>query len=264
MGGHMNIDFTLVNKFLNDHRFGEIENHWLFNNIENGEHLFELPNVSQRKEVKIILELIQKNLSDFKPLNENIFTAIYPEWPQIIGDMNVLLVVGCPEPYDAMVKEYGGTQYVIFDLIRLNNYVKLGYNIDSMINQLLTHEISHLCLHQKYPVPTSSDYFANLKYIVFDEAFAHILSFNENIAKYDFTKIIEKHYSKSLVKLRSALKESDNEKQNELLIKANSGLYWDKFGSISGKLFLARNKENIVNIYSKGVDNLIQLMGLTP
>ena len=258
----MNIDVTLVNKFLNDDGFGEIENHWLFNNIEKGEHLFELPNISQRKEVKKILNLIQNNLSDFKPLNENIFTAIYPEWPQIINDMNVLLVVGCPDPYDAMVKEYDGKQYVIFDLICLNNYVKLGYNIDAMINQLLTHEISHLCLHQKYPVPNSTDYFVNLKYIVFDEAFAHILSFNENIGKYDFTKIIEEHYSKSLIKLRSALNESDYEKQNELLIQANSGLYWDKFGSISGKLFLARNIEDIVNIYSKGVDNLIWLMGL--
>ena len=258
----MIIDFTLVNKFLNEDKYREIENHWLFNNIEKGEHLFELPNESQRNEVERILDHIQNNLSDFKPLNEDIFTSIYPEWPQIINDMNVLLVVGCPDPYDAMVMEYGGRQYVIFDLIRLNNYVRLGYNIDSMINQLLTHEISHLCLREKYPVPNSTDYFENLKYIVFDEAFAHILSFNEDIRGYDFTNIIKEHYSKSLSKLRSALNETDYDKQNELLIQANSGVYWDKFGAISGKLFLARNIEEIVNIYSKGIDNLIQLMGL--
>jgi len=183
------------------------------------------------------LRSYSNNLSDFKPLNEDIFTSIYPEWPQIINDMNVLLVVGCPDPYDAMVMEYGGRQYVIFDLIRLNNYVRLGYNIDSMINQLLTHEISHLCLREKYPVPNSTDYFENLKYIVFDEAFAHILSFNEDIRGYDFTNIIEEHYSKSLIKLRSALNETDYDKQNELLIQANSGVYWDKFGAISGMLF---------------------------
>ena len=256
----MIIDCTLVNRFLNDTRFGEIENHWLFDNIEKGEHLFELPNESQRNEVKRVLEHIQNSLSDFKPLNEEIFTSIYQEWPQIINDMNALLVVGCLDPYDAMVMEYGGTQYVIFDLIRSNNYVRLGYNINSIIKQLLTHEISHLCLHEKYPVPTSTNYLEKLKYIVFDETFAHILSLKKDIRGYDFTNIIEEHYAKSLSKLKSALNETDYETQNELLIQANSGVYWEKFGSISGKLFLARNIEEIASIHFKGIDNLIQLM----
>ena len=58
--------------------------------------------------------------------------------------------------------------------------------------------------------------------------------------------------------------ESDYQKQYELFIQVNSGLYWDKVGSIIGKLFLARNIEDIVNKYSKGVDNLKELMGLIP
>jgi len=131
--------------------------------------------------------------------------------------MNVLLVVGCPDPYDAMVRNYENKQYVVLDLIQFTKYVDLGYDVEQIIKQLITHEIAHICIHKKYPVPTSQNYQELLKHITFDEGFAHILSFSDNIETYDFTSIVDNHFKKAFLELQKAMKETDlNEQKNYL------------------------------------------------
>ena len=258
----MLIDDSIVLKYLSGENDDKTSSHWVFQNIEKGKYLFEVPDDAKRDEVNKILISIKKILSDFIPLNEDIYSALYPEWKSIIKDMNVLLLVGCPDPYDAMVREYGGKEYVIFDLIRFCDYNEQGFNIDMLVRQLITHETAHLCLHMKYPIPTSDDFFEQLKYIIFDEGFAHLLSFKDNLREFDFSTMIKEHYNQAFIKLQEAMKEKDWEKQRVLLNESNSGPYWDKFASISGKLFLASHLENIEEIYNSGIDNFISYMGL--
>lgn len=258
----MNIDDKIVKKYLAGDPLDEIKNHWIFDNLEEGKHLFEPPSIDKQGEIEKILSSVHNSLSDFNPLNRGIYSAIYPEWAETIKEMNVLLIVGCPNPYDAMVKEHHDKQYIVFDLLRLNDYVEMGYRVDLIIKQLITHETSHLCLHKKYPVPTSKDYKIRLKHMVFDEGFAHLLAFHEDIEHYNFTELIEEHYMKSWLKLSAALEETNPDKQKELLIQADSGSYWDKFASVSGKLFLAMNRKDLVDLYHKGIDNFIEQMEL--
>lgn len=258
----MFVDDNIVLKYLNGENENEIKNHWIFNNVEKGKHLFEVPNAEKQKDVSKILLHMQDKLLDFSPLNKDVYSALYPEWKEITKDMNVLLVVGCPNPYDAMVREYEGKQYIIFDLIRLSDYKDMGYDIDFIIKQLITHETSHLCLHKKYLVPTSSSFVEQLKYITFDEAFAHLLAFKDDVKKFDFSEIINEHYYNVFLKLKEAIAENDIQKQNDLLIQSNSGRYWSKFAAISGKLFLASNIEEVQRLYNNGIDNFISSMEL--
>lgn len=256
----MIIDDSLVLKYLSRENVNNISRHWVFQNIVKGKHLFEVPDDIKRYEINQMLINIKKILLEFKPLNEEIYSTLYPEWKSIVKDMNVLLVVGCPSPYDAMVRVNEGKEYIIFDLIRFYDYNAKECDFDMLVRKLITHEASHLCLHMKYPVPTSENFIEQLKYIVFDESFAHLLSFKDNIRDIDWDTIIKEYYNKSLTKLKEAMQEKDYHKQVVLLEQSNSGSYWDKFASISGKLFLANHLEIIEDIYNGGINNFITLM----
>ena len=258
----MLIDKNIVIKYLNSEDEEYITNHWVFNNIEEGKYLFEKPSIKKKNDIRELLLNIESKLLDFVPLNKEIYSSLYPNWREVLKDVNIILVVGCPNPYDAMVREYKKKEYIIFDLIRFNDYKELGYDIDFVIKQLITHELSHLCLHEKYPPFDYISFKEKLKYIVFDEGFAHILAFKEDLENYDFTEIIKEHYENSLSKLRKSLKEKDINKQKKLLIESNSGKYWNKFGAVAGKLFIAENIKNINELYKSGIENFISEMDI--
>lgn len=258
----MLVDDSVVLQYLNDNNAGNISSHWIFQNIEKGKLLFEAPDDAKRDQVNKILISIKKTLLEFIPLNKDVYSALYPEWRSIIKEADILLVVGCPKPYDAMVREHDGKEYIIFDLMRFCDYSEQGYDIDMLIRKLVTHETSHLCLHMKYPIPASDDFPEQLKYIVFDEGFAHLLSYKDNIQKFDFSAVINEHYNQSLMKLKEAMKEKDYNKQMILLEQSNSGSYWSKFAAISGKLFLAIHLNDIEKLYKNGINNFISSMGL--
>jgi hypothetical protein len=255
----MIINDYIVTKYLSEEI---IDNHWIFHSIEKGNYLYKTPDPKRREVVSKILLRVKEQLIDFDPQNKKLFSTLFPEWPVTVDKVNVLLVVGCPDPYDAMVRYYDGKQYVVFDLIQLAKYVDLGSDIEGLIKRLITHEIAHICLHNKYPIPISEDYVTLLKYITFDEGFAHILAFSDCIESYDFTGVIDNHYIKSFSKLQKAIKERNGEKQKALMQQSNSGNYWDKFAAISGKLFLASNIDNIINLYNGGIDAFITSMKL--
>lgn len=258
----MFIDDHMVIQFLNGDHENEFRNHWLFHNIEKDTYLFDSPDRDKHEIVSEMLLQLKSGLENFNPLNSNLFSALYPEWKTIMNDVNVLLVIGCPKPYDAMVMEYNGMLYMVFDLIRFSEYQESGYDINMLIRQLVTHEASHVCLHGKYPSSASNRFIDQLKYIVFDEGFAHLLAFKDNVESYDFSTIIEANYNTAYMKLKESMREEEIHKQSALLLQSNSGYYWDKFAAISGKLFLASRIEEIHNLYEAGIDDFISSMKL--
>jgi len=128
----------------------------------------------------------------------------------------------------------------------------------AIIRQLLTHELTHVCLHKRYNCKDENDYKEQLKFNVFNEGFAHIIAFKDNIEKFDFSELTGKYYVKSVQKLKEALNEKNPVIQKEYLLLSNSGQYWNKFGAIAGKLYLANNLNIITQLYNDGIDKLIE------
>ena len=256
----MKIDDRMINQYL--HNDQSVKEHWIFTHIENGHFLFEEPDKNLHSKVQTFRKEVIRLINNFEPLNPGVFSELFPKWKEHTKDTTIILAVGCPEPYDAMAIEYQGDVYIIFDLIRLLNYVDAGYDAHELIRKLLTHEVSHICLYQTYSKEEYQDYKGKLKFITFHEGYAHLLAMSYDIRKYDFSEMITEHYQKSINKLEKALQETDPKKQETLLNEANAGAYWDKFAAISGKLFLANNRSRMTNLYDGGINNFIKEMGI--
>ncbi len=246
----MKIDDSIVLGYLQGS--DDYEKHWLFYQIsENGEYTFERPDPMQREMVEKALRETKQELTNFKPYNRELFSELFPGWKDVIRDANVILSVGCPKPYDALLRRYDGKDYMIFDLIRFMEYQKAGKDMASMIRGLLTHEVTHSCIHADYPEHAMT-YQDKLEYIVFDEGFAHILSFTEDVKQYNFKPVIQRYYEGARKQLKEAFLETDSQKKEEYLELSNCGAYWDKFAAISGKLYLADHLDEILTIYQMG------------
>ena len=246
----MNIDFSIIDTYLDNKP--DYQNHWVFSVIkDDGAYCFTQPNPSNKQKINALYNKIVKALENFTPYNSSLLNRLFPNWVNLLPEVNIILTVGCPNPYDAMVRGYKGTEYMIFDLAILSGYDDGKTDIVAVIKRLITHEFIHICIRQDYPA-TNLAYQGSLQHIAFDEGFAHLLSFTENVETFNFTQMIDTHYNISIEKFSQAKAETDIPKQKVLLDTANTGAYWQKFAAISGKLFLAKNITQLENIYKKG------------
>jgi len=166
------------------------------------------------------------------------------------------LIVGYPEPYDAVAAHSpDGQAHLIFDLIRWCNYAELD-QLDSIIRNLLTHEITHLLIGHRYPAANaaleSTDYLRRLDAYTFHEGFAHLLSYQATeIDCVDWhTPQLTEVAAASRAKLRLALMETDPDRQKQFLEEAVCGSYYEKFACMCGMLYLADRWE------MQGIDGL--------
>jgi len=238
----MNIDDSIVQAYL----AGRIcKDHWIFNL-----HAFNEPDSRNRQDVEKLSARIKENILSFTPQKDKEIKLLFPDFYEIRAHVSVILCVGLHQPYDAMVRSYNGREFIIFDLINIGNDVDT-----STINGLLLHEILHVCLHEKYASEDNVPFLDKMDYLVFDEGFAHALAYFEHFPNFKYDSLAEERYLKSLEMLERALLETNSEKQEEYLVMANTGNYWDKFGSICGKMYLLKNMDKIVEIYNDGPRN---------
>lgn len=249
----MNIDTTIVNDYLSGGC--QYKSHWIFKSIDEDKgFLFESPLVTKMQVVQNGMNDVLSSLKEFCPYNLGLFKRLFPKWKELCDTVNIILTVGCPAPYDAMVREHDGEEFIILDLIRLLEYKA---DIGMLMTPFLTHELTHICIHADYPdVPAGADYCNRLKYITFDEGFAHLLAYRDNIENIDFSSLVKEHYQKAFYKLKEAISERESEKQKAYLEESNAGDYWNKYGAICGKLYLAMTLDNLEMVYKAGPDKL--------
>ena len=95
-------------------------------------------------------------------------------------------------------------------------------------------------------------YIDDLNYTAFDEGFAHALTYPEDIDSFQFDEFLQEKYYAAKEKFKQAITETDPLKMKEYSISADTGDYWDKFASISGKLYLLKHLDNIFELYQSG------------
>lgn len=260
----MRLDTTIVEMYFNGITGADIKNHWIFYSIKEGGHLYEIPDLNKRDKIQFVYEQVLNCLKYFQVRNKYLFDSVFPNNKITENDEIVIyLIVGAPSPYDAMCRKDGsGRLCIIFDLIRIKEYCNDIEQIQDIIENLITHELIHAYIRKDYPSPSlPNDFVSELKYIVFDEGFAHYLSLSNNILEFNFYKYRNKR-EVAFYKLKEAFRNNTG-MNNEILIETNTGKFWDKFGAIAGMFgvseYLGREDDpcsKIADLYSKGPDFL--------
>lgn len=244
----MKIDDNIILKYINGDSPDTYCDSWIYGAVGHG-YIFDSPNPKNREWVIKLYEKLKEQIANYIPRNATIVRKLFSDFDCVANSYTIMLVVGFPDPYDAMVLEHSGKEYMVFDLIQFG---KESLAPEYSCHRVLTHELLHMCLHNKYPKPDNLSYVDDLSYTAFDEGFAHAVSFPENIDTFCFDSFLEEKFMTSKAKMKEALQETNPIKQAEFRISADTGDYWDKFASICGKLYLLKHIGELENIYQQG------------
>ena len=161
----MIIDAHIVTDYIEGKDLSQYRDYWIYNCFGN-QSLFELPDPKNREWVAKLYEKIRNQIKHFIPRNKNEVRWLFPQFDRIASNYTILLVVGFPDPYDAMVLEHNGKAYMVFDLVQ---FQEDSLKEDYSCHKVLTHELIHLCLMEDYPVSYEMSYFEDLNYTAFNE-----------------------------------------------------------------------------------------------
>lgn len=251
----MKIDDTLLTAYFEDKK--KAKNHWVFQEIVSGELLFDDAVSWTKEDIADVVSEIETEIKKQPLLNQKIIEALFPNWTEMMDNVQVVLSLGVPAPYDAMIRVHDDKEYMIYDiglLLRASNGDK--NQLIFLMRKLFTHEFVHLCIHDCYP-NTVQDYKEKLQYICFDEGFAHYLSYVEGVGSADFTELETRYYSDAYEKLRTALHAERQEEQMVFLEQANTGKYWDKYAATVGQIYLGLHKDKLEELLEKGPNHFL-------
>ena len=246
----MKIDTTIVDSYLESKDVKKYESLWLYDfKTERGiKNIFQLPpeSANKRKVVADIKEEIILYSNNFIPCNSKIWDTLFDNWREFLDNTTLDLIVGYPEPYDAVVKQApDGKYHMIFDILCWGKYIG-KINLSEAIQNLLTHELFHVMIENHFTDSELKEsqglYIEQLDAITFNEGFAHLVSYNQQeIDKvlWNGEKLVEV-YNYSVVKMKNALQEKNTEKQEKYIYEANHGNYYDKYAAMCGMIYLGQ------------------------
>lgn len=247
----MKINDSIVRAYLNGEEQPGLAQEWYFTASSvagaAGRNIFTEParEAAVKEKVRAAWQAIMAQAQGFLPTNRPVWDALFPDWPGVLEDTDIDLIVGFPEPYDAEVEyDPAGRRHVVFDLICWSRYV--GHcELGGLVQNLLTHELCHVLTHRSHPglaaALTSPDYRTSLDAVCFDEAFAHLVSYEaRELAETNWqSETLAGAARRSRARMRQALAEEDPQRRQQNLYEAVCGNYYDKFACISGMLWLA-------------------------
>lgn len=239
----MRIRAEIVNDYIHAKDISRYKDEWFF---KSDGHTFVEPSYEKqhRESVERIFNHIKSGLENFIPCNVEIWEKLFFNWREIIDNVTINLIVGSPEPYDATVlRALNSESNVILDLGLWTKY-EGKCDIPSVVHNLLTHELCHVCIGKTIQGIDddieSENYLINLDANTFHEAFAHLISFEDkdiNEVQWD-TEEWQGVKEKCRKTMRVALVETDIDKQCEFLNDAICGNYKEKYAAISGMFYL--------------------------
>ena len=230
----MIINTEIIDFYLENRNLESIKNHWIFNAIVPGKYSFDEPKNIKHNQLIQLYQIVKERLIHFQPLNQSLWKEVFGEM-QIPDTTIVYLMVGSPKPYDAMVrKDEEGNFCILLDLVRICDYSEDVDKLKEIACDFITHELAHVLVGQQYPYSenlTEADFLIQL---VFDEGISHFLSHQEDVLSVEWDSLeMKKRRQKSYEKICYYLKHEE-ELTDEVYIKANSGVFWEKFAAIGG------------------------------
>lgn len=245
----MIINSEISDFYLENGNIDKYKENWLFKYLERlsgGTIVFKEPVYSQ-KDIQTMIRIateIRKEVDNFEPNNIEIWNLLFPNWEENISDVVVYFIVGLPQGYDALaLQDESGNPIAVYDIG--NWLVYQNMVISDVVNNLLTHELCHICIKSVFPdlrnTYISGTYLEGLDAIAFNEGFAHLLAFeNKNISSVDWkSEKFRKVFADAIETMKNALLEEDTSKQKQYIQTSMMGSYYEKFGVMVGMLYLA-------------------------
>lgn len=253
----MYINDEMIRVYLEEGNVDRFNDCWYFftSSIarEQEKNIFKRPETDQEtiNKVHSIHEIIRKTVDNFVPINLEIWNILFADWEKIISNVTIDLIIGFPHPYDAVTEiDSEGHYHIIFDLICWSQYFGTC-DLEDVVRNLLTHELCHVLIGNSIVEINkdmeSENYSARLDALTFNEAFAHLVSYqSKEIDQVNWhTLELQTIKEKSIKMMKLAIKETDAEKQKYYLEKGTCGKYYDKFICMSGMFYL-------VSLWEKG------------
>ena len=212
--------------------------------------------IKRGKEIKH-LAVFGKLLEEFNNNGDSLISEIFsPLFAEKEFEISVIATHGVPEPYDAWTAEFKGKQsfFLNMDLWTEEDLRKSGLAV-------IKHEAVHILLEELLQKPDKTKPTEILKRILIDEGIAHFIG-----CPFDRMTIFENYKNKREMaesNLKMAVEKLSNSRlgkkeTEELLNKADSGKYWDKYASIAGmfrvaKIYSTKGAEGIIECIEKNV-----------
>lgn len=203
---------------------------------------------AHRNLVNTVYEEIRQAVTCFVPCNRPVWDALFPDWQAVLDQVTVNLVVGLPQPRDAVVlRDPGGIAGVVLDL---GQWVQYMHSIkpSAIVQNLLTHELCHVCIgagisdiDDDLEAP---EYGTALDAMTFHEGFAHLVSYQSmeiGAVAWEEDAVLQETWVKSREKMQAALAETRPDAQAQYRQEAVVGRrYHEKFACMCGMLYLAK------------------------
>lgn len=235
----MIIDSHIVEEYLAGGPTGRFRDEWCFGG---GHPPYAEPEGSERERVREVYRQVLDCAGDFSPVNRAAWDLMFPEWREQTAGVELLLIVGYPEPYDAVsTKDPQGGEAIILDMLRWTAY--LGH-IKEAAENMLTHELTHALIALRAPEVVKdggrADYIKRLDALAFNEGFAHLLSFKGlDLDRVDWSlPEYAAVWQRSRRRLKEALDCRDPGEQERLIYEGTAGRYFDKFLCMAGMFYL--------------------------
>ncbi|WP_160678236.1 hypothetical protein [Clostridium sp. C8-1-8] len=265
----MIIDTKIIDVYLKEKSLNSIKDHWIFTSIVEGKYLMDDLGNTNIDKLRYVYDTVLEKIKNFKPLNHLLWKEFFQD-ACIPQSTHIYLIVGSPYPFDAMVRKSPlGGNVIILDLNRISGYTDDINKLSEIVISFLTHEISHIITNEIYPVPCKDASTIDiLKHVIFDEGIAHFLAFKEGVLTLNwYSSDMILHRKNSYATLISELNTNNDAYKESIIERAKSGLFWDKFGAISG-LFAIIDYYNDTNkditsfrsLFEKGPDFLFDFI----
>ena len=238
----MRIDGRIVEGYLAGEPADSFRDEWCFGG---GLPPYVGPDSRERERVREVCRQVLDCAENFSPVNRPVWDLMFPRWREQTSGVELLLIVGYPEPYDAVsTKDPKGGEAIVLDMLRWTAY--LGH-IREAAGNMLTHELTHSLIALRAPeVPMDGeqgDYESRLDALTFNEGFAHLLSFKGmDLDRVDWSQYGEVR-EKSRERLREALACRERDEQERLISEGTAGAYFDKFLCMTGMFHLQETWE---------------------
>lgn len=185
------------------------------------------------------VDALREVIDQFNAGGDELLTSVFfPLYGEHKFYFNVIYTSGVPAPYDAWTVSVDNKPVVFFNLSE--------WTVDELFKQglaVVIHEVTHALLEPFLKGLDVSSSLKNLEKIVFDEGMAHFLGFPG-----DRFTLLEKYYEKWIqseealknAQATLALIQTTVAEKEDVLLRSNTGSFWNKYGAISGMFRFAK------------------------